>query len=475
MPISSPNPNASQLTEAEICMILDTYMYLDYQEAPDGASLCEVIESLEGHPEYGGGGRYYGEYTILKQATENEAIGSLIIDYQSQNMGYDAGTAACIFHTPDKETVYVTYRGTVDGEWPDNGVGMTESATTQQRKALDYFENVVESMDISEEQRLIITGHSKGGNKAQYVTMETKYKERIQACYSVDGQGFSEKAIEQWKEKYSQQEYEERTGKIKGIHGENDYVSALGISIIGAGNIRYIKTPMEKSSFPAYHDIKYMFATLCYDPDTKKYSTVFKGEKNAYTSKRGELGNFAAALSAGMMGLEPEDRDGCAAVIMQVMESRAGTKIGINGEKLGLSDIADFSIQGIPLILETLFKGEAGKRLLASLFGKKSLLGRLHENLELEVRSTAVVDYGETLFEIAYTMKNLEENLRRDIRRIPFCMMGSNTIYNQMKLSTDVIAQQRNQLNKIAERLKQTGYDYKKWDEEAVNLISIPD
>ena len=124
-------------------MVLDTFMYLDYKEAREGVPLREILTDLEAHPDYGGGGVHFGEYTILKEAAVNEEVGNLVIGCQSVNMGYDSGTCACTFTSPDKSSVYVVYRGTGDGEWPDNGIGMTQEATTQQKRALSYFEEVV--------------------------------------------------------------------------------------------------------------------------------------------------------------------------------------------------------------------------------------------------------------------------------------------------------------------------------------------
>mgnify|MGYP001059438427 FL=1 len=49
-------------------MILDTFMYLDYKEAVEGTSLKEIIDDLALHPDYGGGGIHYGEYTVLREA-----------------------------------------------------------------------------------------------------------------------------------------------------------------------------------------------------------------------------------------------------------------------------------------------------------------------------------------------------------------------------------------------------------------------
>ncbi len=54
-----------KISEAEISMVLDTFMYLDYREAKDGLALRDIIDNLETVPDYGGGGAHYGEYTVL--------------------------------------------------------------------------------------------------------------------------------------------------------------------------------------------------------------------------------------------------------------------------------------------------------------------------------------------------------------------------------------------------------------------------
>lgn len=338
----------SPLTEEEISMVLDTYMYLNYKEADDGMTLSEIISDLSTLPDYGGGGIHYGEYSIISQAAENPEIGNLVIGSQSHYMGYDQGTAACTFQS--RETTYVVYRGTGDGEWMDNGLGMTQAETIQQRQALSYFEEIVERQNILPQERLVITGHSKGGNKAQFVTMSTQYEALIDACYNIDGQGFSEAAVEGWKTKYGEEGYSNRAGKITGIYGENDFINGLGNSIVPGEQIFYIKTPVEKGNIAGYHDIKYLFAQWETDSVSGEEKLIFKGRKNTYAAGQGELSSYAALLSAGFMWMEPERRDGCAAFLMQCMELGGKKKTGQNGEKLTLSDVEDFCASGISMI-----------------------------------------------------------------------------------------------------------------------------
>lgn len=456
---------SEKYSEAEISMVLDTFMYLDYREAREGASLKEILMELEDHPDYGGGGLHYGEYTVLKKAAANQEVGSLIIGCQSNNMGYDSGTAACTFAAPDAKKIYVVYRGTGDGEWPDNGIGMTSPATLQQKKALSYFEQVIESMDIKENQRLIVTGHSKGGNKAQFVTMETKYNRLIDCCYSVDGQGFSEKAIGGWKTKYGEEEYQKRRDKLYGIHGENDYVSCLGNGIIPEEHIRYVRTPVEKNNFAGYHDIKYMFASLSYDEEKGSYSTVFHGRKNSDAGKRGELGEYAALLSGGVMGLTPERRDGCAAVIMQLMEASGGQKKGINGEKLTLSDIMDFTLLGIPVIARSLFLEEEGRELLKAFTEKNVTLRKSLPNVVLQVNYQALLRQAGELEQKAASIQKIVEQIRERADEVPLYMKGSAAFGHRLKLSARETEKWKEKLLEAVWFQKEAAQKYRSWDE----------
>lgn len=456
-----------KLSDAEISMVLDTFMYFDYKEAPDGATLNEILLSLKEHPDYGGGGVHYGEYCVVEKAALNKEIGDLVISCQSERMGYDSGTAACAFMAPDQSRIYITYRGTGDGEWPDNGIGMTSVSSVQQDSALSYFEEVVEAMEINDNQRLIVTGHSKGGNKAQFVTMESRYHGLIDSCYSVDGQGFSEQAIEEWKDRYGKEGYERRREKLYGIHGENDYVSVLGNSIIPAEHIRYIRTPVEKNNFAGYHDIKYMFAALTYDMGAGGVATIFNGRKNEDVGKQGTLGRYASALSAGVMDLLPEKRDGCASVIMQIMEAAKGEKKGINGEKVSLSDLGDFTFQGIPLIAKSLLQEKEGVSFLESFFNKNAALRGLSDSVILQVNDKRLQKQAMEFEAKVDRMKEFVTEIRGMANAIPLYMKGSSTLYHRLKLSAREIEKLCEKLKKAAQLEKAMAEKYQRWNEQA--------
>lgn len=142
--------------------------------------------------------------------------------------------SACFIDKKDNATV--VFRGSVtEGEWDDNGQGAYEYDTKEQIDALNYINNL-EFNDI------IVTGHSKGGNKAQYVTI---LSDKISKCISVNGQGFSNEFIIKYKN-----EIEKNKSKIICINSKYDYVYCLFNQI--GGEFHYIETDFKINSLD-YH------------------------------------------------------------------------------------------------------------------------------------------------------------------------------------------------------------------------------
>ena len=96
----------------------------------------------------------------------------------------------------DERTIYVAFRGTdgnIDG-WREcfNLSYLTETAG--QKEALDYLTRVAAETD----EDIIVGGHSKGGNFAEYAAAfvdESIRRERIKAVYTNDGPGFGDAVI----------------------------------------------------------------------------------------------------------------------------------------------------------------------------------------------------------------------------------------------------------------------------------------
>ncbi len=432
------------LSEAEVSMLLDLYMYTDYEYAKDNMTLGEIIKDMPNHIDVKDA--YYREYTILAQAVENPQVGELKICMQSRNMGYNDGTNAVAFVNAENNNTYIVFRGTADGEWPDNGIGMTVNGTTQQKQALNYFDKVVNKLKLTEKDTVYISGHSKGGNKVQYITMESDNYKIIDACYSVDGQGHSDTAVKEWKERYSKKEYSERVDKIYGINGENDFVSPLGCGIILASHISYVKTGGSPTDFANYHDLTAMYAGNTLGDDGKLYTT-YNAKRNAYALKRGEFGDFIEALSDELMQLPCDKRDGVAFSLMQSIEKlNGGRKIGINGEKAGLSDYYEFLVYGVSAIVGTVGKN-GGIELLSDFLKKKSFDQRMSSSVFVRVNYNA-------LYELAHQHISELKNIEREAGAIADLSEGVPLSYNQKTYRSQQIGNSVRNIKQISMDLR---------------------
>ena len=129
----------------------------------------------------------------------------------------------------------IVYKGTGgDLEWRDNGEGAYSDITdtNQQKKALDYYEKMTKEF-ASNGQKIYVTGHSKGGNKAQYIGV-LKGNE-IEHVYSFDGQGFGQPFLIKYKNLI-----DKNKNKITNISNEFDFVNILLFPV--AGDQRYIRS-----------------------------------------------------------------------------------------------------------------------------------------------------------------------------------------------------------------------------------------
>ena len=178
---------------ADNSALLNTYMYLDVQDKKlNNKNLAGSLDYIrKNYPEKA----KTDEFKTLQNACkENPSLGKMKIVSQSHydNKGNNGNSffkysgnnctddpiQACAFKD-ENGNLYVAYRGTGNRRWGDNGQGFVDSSTDMQEAAKDYFDHVADRYGYNE---LYVTGHSKGGNESQYVTMTSKYQDDITAC-----------------------------------------------------------------------------------------------------------------------------------------------------------------------------------------------------------------------------------------------------------------------------------------------------
>lgn len=142
------------------------------------------------------------------------------------------GGLSAVFKNPETNEAIVTFKGTAAEEWKDDFVGGGYTQTTdgvsteQQLNALEWYQ----SLDKSDYSSITITGHSKGGNKAKYITL---MDDSVSRCVSFDGQGFSDEFVEQYRDNIARNQE-----KIHNNNLDGDFVNIL---LNDVGSVTYYK------------------------------------------------------------------------------------------------------------------------------------------------------------------------------------------------------------------------------------------
>lgn len=130
--------------------------------------------------------------------------------------------AVCYTDKKDENPV-VVFRGTggTKEAWTDNFEGAYLEDTRIQHIADEFVKNECAIYD-----EVVVTGHSKGGNLAQYVTVKENAK--VSGCLSFDGQGFGDDFI-----RSNSDDVAKASPKICSVCAYNDFVGILLTSIAG--------------------------------------------------------------------------------------------------------------------------------------------------------------------------------------------------------------------------------------------------
>jgi len=337
-------------SRAEIAAALATYMYVITRvNAPDGATVAQIIDSVDSGEDRVKRAAAYLAFRAAALKHRREMMG-LRLCLQSRLMnGVLSGARAAVF--AQGEHVYVAYRGTDDLEWTDNGMGMFERSTRLQRLAVMYFDVAVQRLGLDESCLITVCGHSKGGNKAQFVMLDSDSAGLIDSCWSFDGQGFSPEAIEYYKDKLGK-EYRRRRARMFSVCGENDYVNPLGNRIIPASKTYYLETPRATlESFLSNHIVENLWV---------KGEEGFTGSLNT-ESGCGDLCRFSGRLSRSIMALPVDERQNVAMTVTRIIENMDGERVSGNDRSSG--DAVRALISAIPGALMSLFLSVEGRRL----------------------------------------------------------------------------------------------------------------
>lgn len=173
----------------------------------------ESLNRLEGHTaEIGGAYASGAEWASIIRYLKSSDLRKLVL-YETMTSSDKTTLALCFAEKGKSSEAYVAFKGTSGGaEWIDNVEGLNASDTRSQKEALDFIESI--PFD-----KVTVTGHSKGSNKAMFVTIAS---DKVDRCVAYDGQGFSQEFIDKY-----WAEIGVRGKKITNYSLSTDYVHVL--------------------------------------------------------------------------------------------------------------------------------------------------------------------------------------------------------------------------------------------------------
>ncbi len=290
--------------------IYNLYLYEISALLPvNNATLGEIADSVQGN--------INGSVLAIKNAIRSNIIlkNSVLKHY----IHISGGLTSCVFLRPDGEAS-VVFKGTGNSEWTDNGEGLsgiaTENAynvyplsgkpfgkiirkndfsTGRQVEALNRFNEIIYRDPTLLNYRICVSGHSKGGNKAQYITMNSPVPHR---CFSFNGQGFSPEAVDMFKN-HLNGNFNTFRQKIISLCSENDYVNVLGERLMLLENTYYFKSSGGIHSMISLLDSKGRLREQC---------------------TQGEIPQYIASVSREVMDIPPQLRRYVTGGIMNIFK-----------------------------------------------------------------------------------------------------------------------------------------------------------
>jgi hypothetical protein len=161
--------------------------------------------------------------SVLKAVKNDPSFETVVIgDAKVESFQDGGGGSAMFVNTSTKEAI-ISYRGTGKEEWKDNFIGGTKTdaadgvSTPYQEAALKTYREYTD--DLGSEYTITVTGHSKGGNKAKYITI---LDDSVDRCISCDGQGFSDDFMNAYQSNIAHNQ-----SKITNHNVDDDFVNLL--------------------------------------------------------------------------------------------------------------------------------------------------------------------------------------------------------------------------------------------------------
>lgn len=220
----------------EQCLLMDNLIYLGPESGPyplpdtfthqlvrDWLEAIDLAQLYDPDPENLPMTTAEEWKSIILAAKRDSFLMDMRIAEMYTDLSEDGGSGRnAVFLCESTKEAMVVFKGTdvIGGaaQWKDNFQSANMTDSPHQKSALQWYRDCFRKYDL-QQYEITVTGHSKGGNKAKYVTI---LDDTVSHCISFDGEGFSDKFFR----KYELQ-IMERSGLIRNHMVNYDYISPL--------------------------------------------------------------------------------------------------------------------------------------------------------------------------------------------------------------------------------------------------------
>lgn len=277
-----------------------------------------------------------------------------------------------------KGNIFVHFNGTGDGNWGYNDVAFGGAPSPMQEWSLKHFNEVYEKYCEGQSiNNLYITGHSQGGNNAQYATIRSPYADAITMCVNLNGPMFSHQFAEESIPIFGEAFYERQRIKIWGYYTELNYVDQLGQeSMVPDGQIRIIKFTNPLNAL--FDFMNFHMAGGMIDNETG-LMTVYEPKRPILDANGNVIGygyfddefqfrDFISKVVEKVNDLPPEKLEILKKVSMQIAENNVGANEPIK-DLDGLGSFEDFKKIIVPILVDVLAENPDSIELIAKELG----------------------------------------------------------------------------------------------------------
>lgn len=212
----------------EQVLLLNNLMYMSNKspltsaEHSEGQSIGEWlskvdVSQLNESKDYGSFMTGKDWQNIIQAVQNDDTLMNMTIATTHTDTAGGGGQSA-IFVSESTGEAVVAFRGTAGDEWADNFIGGNVTDTPYQQNALEWYQSAYQENGL-DGYEITITGHSKGGNKAKYITL---LDSTVDHCVSFDGQGFSDEFMEKYADQIAN-----RQDLIENHNVDYDFVNIL--------------------------------------------------------------------------------------------------------------------------------------------------------------------------------------------------------------------------------------------------------